>query len=210
MSGYRRRSCRNSKPGLQPSGGDEIVERRAGDAGDLRDGALRHPQLEEVTDLVLPAVEARHAQRSFRPAQLLSGRTGFREAFAGSFGDEVAFDFGEQREQGVIGRFVPRITVRRPPPSARLSGGLLRERLVTSPSVRDLVFHRLWRHCARRVTAPRRVCAYADVTGDQQGVIGRFVRRFTVRKERSCGLELRADPGWIDIEGASVGALCRP
>ena len=69
---------------------------------------------------------------------------------------------------GVIGRFVPRITVRRPPHSARLSGGLLRERLVTSPTVRDLVFHRLWRHCARRVTAPRRVCAYADVTGGQQ------------------------------------------
>ena len=69
---------------------------------------------------------------------------------------------------GVIGRFVPRITVRRPPHSARLSGGLLRERLVTSPTVRDLVFHRLWRHCARRVTAPRRVCANADVTGGQQ------------------------------------------
>ena len=69
---------------------------------------------------------------------------------------------------GIIGRFVPRITVRRSPHSARLSGGLLRERLVTSPTVRDLVFHRLWRHCARRVTAPRRVCAYADVTGVQQ------------------------------------------
>ena len=59
-------------------------------------------------------------------------------------------------------------TVRRPPHSARLSGRLLRERLVTSPTVRDLVFHRLWRHCARRVTAPRRACAYADVTGGQQ------------------------------------------
>ena len=53
-----------------------------------------------MTDLVFPAVEARDTQRSLRSPQLLPGRPGFREAFAGSLGDEIAFDFCEQREQG--------------------------------------------------------------------------------------------------------------
>ena len=52
--------------------------------------------------------------------------------------------------------------------------------------------------------------AGTEIARNQEGVIGRFVRRFTVREERSCGLELRADPGRINVEGASVDALCRP
>ena len=54
--------------GVKPACGDEVVEGRPGDARDLGDRALRYAELEEVADLVLPAVEARHAQRPLRPS----------------------------------------------------------------------------------------------------------------------------------------------
>ena len=53
---------------VKPACGDEVVEGRPGDARDLGDRALRYAELEEVADLVLPAVEARHAQRPLRPS----------------------------------------------------------------------------------------------------------------------------------------------
>ena len=51
---------------------------------------------EELADLVFPAIEARHPQRSLWSPQLLAGRPGFREAFAGTLWDQVTLDIGEQ------------------------------------------------------------------------------------------------------------------
>ena len=42
----------------EPSGSHEAVEGSTGDAGDLGDGGYGDAELEEVTDLVLLAVEA--------------------------------------------------------------------------------------------------------------------------------------------------------
>ena len=84
--------------GLEPARSDEVVERRPGDAGDLGDGTLRYAEIQEVPDLFVPAVQARHAQRSLWSAQPPAGRPGSREAFAGALGDEVALDLREQGE----------------------------------------------------------------------------------------------------------------
>ena len=46
------------RTGLQPPGGDEVVERGSADAGNPGDGGLRHTEVEEAPDLILAAVQA--------------------------------------------------------------------------------------------------------------------------------------------------------
>ena len=76
-----------------------MIQGRSGPAGDLGDGVLGHPEPEEMTDLILLAIEARDTERSLGPPELLARRSGLGETLAGALGDQVALDFCEQREE---------------------------------------------------------------------------------------------------------------
>ena len=76
-----------------------MIQGRPGDAGDLGNGVLGHPEAQEVTDFILLAVEARDTERSLGPAELLAGGPGLGETFTCALRDQVALDFGEQGEE---------------------------------------------------------------------------------------------------------------
>lgn len=87
------------RAGLQPPGGDEVVEGGSADARDSGDGRLWHAELEEAPNRVLAAVQARHAQRPLRAPEFLPRRPSPGQSLA-ALGYEIAFDSGEQGKQG--------------------------------------------------------------------------------------------------------------
>ena len=76
-----------------------MIQGRPGDAADLGNGVLGDSEPEEMTDLILLVAEVRDTQRPFGPAGLLAGQPGLGQALANSFGVQVEFDFGKQREE---------------------------------------------------------------------------------------------------------------
>ena len=76
-----------------------MIQGRPGVASDFGNGVFGHPEPEEVTDLILLAVEARNAVLSLGPPEFLAGGPGFGVTFTGALRDQVALDFGEQGEE---------------------------------------------------------------------------------------------------------------